>query len=64
MIQITLMNVAFDVGEAVTPEGEMKVLQFADRESGISVNVPLNDEAATKMVAKLTGISVVRSLPR
>lgn len=60
MIVLSLVEVGF----AVTDVPGGKLLRFQDPNSGIAVNVQLDDAAAKTMAANLTGgIEIVKVMP-
>jgi hypothetical protein len=59
MIQITLQDVGFDVTQS--PAGRTLVL--ADRQSGITVVIPFDENGVAALRAKLSGIAVAQVLP-
>jgi hypothetical protein len=61
-IQLTLVNVGWGVKSL--PDGT-KMLHFLDRDTSISVNIPLGEDVADELAAQLgkSSIKVARVLP-
>jgi hypothetical protein len=64
VIDINLLNIQFGVGEVPQPEGPpVRVLRFVDQQSGITVTIPLNPDAAQNMARQLVGGGLVVPAP-
>lgn len=66
MITIELTNVQVELGDRSSPSGPVKMLAFADPQSGVRVVVPLDARSARMIAAHLEGrpaIHVANGLP-